>query len=378
MSLRCASRLILLLALAPAVALAHKASDAFLTLRAHGSEGFSGQWDIALRDLDAALAVDANADNEISWGELKSARSTIENYAFSHLTLTSDKHDCKLSSTDLLVDRHSDGNYAVLRFDATCPPSDTLTFDYRLLQGIDASHRGLLQLVSASGVQSRVLVPGIVQTISLAAPSRWRQFNQYLHEGTWHIWTGYDHMLFLISLLLPAVLRRRGGEWVVAQSMPKTLWHVTGIVTAFTLAHSITLTLAALNIVHLPSRLVESGIALSVVLAAINNVRPLVTERTWAFAFGFGLLHGFGFANALADLGLPRDALALCLFAFNLGVEIGQLAIVAAFFPLAWMLRKTTFYRRVLLVPGSLIIALLAMIWLTERVFDLRLLPVLR
>ncbi|MEO8460418.1 MAG: HupE/UreJ family protein [Dokdonella sp.] len=378
MNLRWFSRLGFLLALAPCFAFAHKASDAFLVLHTHATEGFSGQWDIALRDLDVALAIDANADHEITWGELKAARSTIENYAFSHLALTSGTQACKLSSTDLLVDKHSDGNYAVVRFDAACTPGDTLTFDYRLLQGIDASHRGLLQLVTTRDVQSGVLVPGIIQTISLAAPSRWRQFTQYLHEGTWHIWTGYDHMLFLISLLLPAVLRRREGDWTFAESMPKTLWRVTGVVTAFTLAHSITLTLAALDIVHLPSRLVESGIALSVVLAAVNNVRPLVTERTWAFAFGFGLLHGFGFANALADLGLPRDALALCLFAFNLGVEIGQLAIVAAFFPLAWMLRKTTFYRRVLLVPGSLIIALLAMVWLTERVFDLRLLPILR
>ena len=150
---------------------------------------------------------------------------------------------------------------------------------------------------------------------------------------------------------------------------------VLRIVTAFTVAHSITLSLATLGWVSLPSRLVESLIAASVVLAALNNVWPLFHGKRWWVAFGFGLIHGFGFATVLADLGLPPEALALALVGFNVGVELGQLAIVALFLPLAFWLRRSTFYRRGVLIGGSLLIALLAAVWLVERAFDLKLLP---
>ncbi|MEO7916921.1 MAG: HupE/UreJ family protein, partial [Dokdonella sp.] len=335
-----------------------------------------GQWDIALRDLDAALALDTDGDRKLTWGEIRTARPRIERYAFGSMAVAT-ANDCTLVPDDLLIDRHSDGHYAVLMFSMSCAAAaDVVTIRYDLMQGIDSTHRGLLQWVAGTGaVQSAVLIPGEARELSLAQPSRSAQFKQYLWEGAHHIWIGYDHMLFLISLLLPAVLLRRRDGWVPAESGRTVALKVAGIVTAFTLAHSITLTLAALGFVQLPSRLVESAIALSVILAAINNVRPVVTERTWAFAFGFGLLHGFGFASALAGLGLPRDALALCLLAFNLGVEFGQLCVVAVLLPLAFLMRGSTFYRRIVLMPGSLLIALLALIWLVERLFDMRILP---
>ena len=143
------------------------------------------------------------------------------------------------------------------------------------------------------------------------------------------------------------------------------------VVTAFTLAHSITLSLAALQIVSLPSRLVESVIAASVVIAALNNLRGTISKRRWIMAFAFGLIHGFGFASVLADLGLPQGALVLALIGFNAGVEIGQLCIVAVFLPIAFWLRATRFYRVGVLTGGSLVVALLASWWLVQRIFDL-------
>jgi hypothetical protein len=144
------------------------------------------------------------------------------------------------------------------------------------------------------------------------------------------------------------------------------------IVTSFTVAHSITLSLAALGAVSLPSRLVESGIAASVVLAALNNVFPLVHGRRWMVAFAFGLIHGFGFASVLKDLGLPQGALLIALVGFNLGVEVGQLAIVSAFLPAAYWLRGSWFYRRLVFIGGSLSITAIAGIWLIERAFNLK------
>ena len=163
--------------------------------------------------------------------------------------------------------------------------------------------------------------------------------------------------MFLVGLLL------LGG----------TLTQLLIVVTAFTIAHSITLALAALSVIELPSRLVESAIAASVLLAALNNLWPVVQRGRWLVAFAFGLVHGFGFASVLADLGLPQDSLLLALVGFNLGVEAGQLVIVGAFLPLAYAARHTWMYRRMVFVGGSLAIALVASLWMVERVFDLEL-----
>jgi hypothetical protein len=194
-----------------------------------------------------------------------------------------------------------------------------------------------------------------------------------VREGVWHIWIGLDHILFLISLLLPSVLLWRTIAWQPAERAIDAFWDVFRVVTAFTVAHSITLSLAVLGVIDLPSRFVEAVIAASVVVAALNNLRPLVTRRLWMVAFGFGLVHGFGFASVLADLGLPRGALALALVGFNVGVELGQLAIVLVFLPFAFALRRTRFYRRWVMVGGSLVIAALAAVWFVERAFALSL-----
>ena len=125
--------------------------------------------------------------------------------------------------------------------------------------------------------------------------------------------------------------------------------------------------------VNLPSRWVESAIALSVVLAALNNLWPVVYEKRWVLAFCFGLIHGFGFAAVLSDLGLPKDSLLVALVAFNLGVEVGQLAIVGVFLPIAFALRGSGFYVGLLQLGGSTAIAVIALLWLTQRALDVQL-----
>lgn len=368
--------LALLVCLVATGALAHKPSDSYLTLERHGA-AVQGQWDIALRDLDAAITLDANGDGEITWGEVRSKRAAIAAYALSRLDVASGGKACPLEAADVLIDQHSDGAYAVLRLSATCPqPGPALAVEYRLLFDIDPTHRGLLQYIENGRAHSAIF-SAEARTQTLGAGTSWQQLAAYVHEGVWHIWLGFDHILFLLSLLLPAVLLRRGGAWQPAESFRSAFWDVAKIVTAFTVAHSITLTLAALDVVSLPSRWIESAIALSVVLAAINNVFPAVSRGRWIAAFGFGLIHGFGFAGALRDLGLPAGSLALSLFGFNVGVELGQLAIVGVFLPAAFWLRATWAYRRVVLAGGSAFIAAIAGVWLFERVFNIAILPAL-
>ena len=362
---------------APIPALAHKASDSYLTLTRTGSDSaaISGRWDIALRDVDNAITLDTNGDGDISWGEVRAKHRAIADYALSRLAIESNGASCNIASGEQLIDQHSDGAYTVLRFTGDCPrPGATLTVDYRLLFDIDPQHRGLLQYVEAGAASSVIFgVDSHRQSIGGAAAGPFEQFRQYVRDGIWHIWLGFDHILFLMSLLLPAVLLRRGHAWLPATSFGAVAIDVAKIVTAFTIAHSITLTLATLGVVSPNGRWVESGIALSVALAALNNVFPLVKNGRWVAAFGFGLIHGFGFASALKDLGLPTGSLVLSLFGFNVGVEIGQLAIVALFLPIAFALRETWAYRRALLAGGSLAIATIAGVWLVERAFNVAL-----
>jgi len=169
---------------------------------------------------------------------------------------------------------------------------------------------------------------------------------------------------------LPAVLIYRDRRWVGVTEFGEAFRNVVKIVTAFTLAHSITLSLAVLGFISLPSRLIESAIAVSVIAAALNNLHPLVQSRLWVVAFGFGLIHGLGFANVLTELGLSTDALAVALVSFNLGVEIGQVAIVCAILPLAYLCRHSWFYPRVVLGAGSFCIVAIAFVWLIERSFN--------
>jgi hypothetical protein len=360
--------------LASGVALAHKPSDSYLSLAVDGAT-IRGQWDIALRDLDFALGLDADQDDAITWGEVKAKQREIASYALTRLALGAGDAGCPAQPRELLIDNHSDGAYAVLRFDAACPGAPAaLAVDYRLLFDLDPQHHGLVRVSAGETTVSGVLTEAApAQRFLLARPSLWRELVAYGEDGVRHIFTGYDHILFLLSLLLPAVLVASAQSWQPAARMSAVFADVVKVVTAFTIAHSLTLSLAALGVVSPPARWVESGIALSVVLAALNNLRPLVHGRRWVIAFGFGLLHGFGFAAVLADLGLPRDSLLAALVAFNLGVEAGQLAIVGVFLPLAYALRATVLYRRVVLGAGSGAIALLASVWLVERALDVQL-----
>jgi len=171
-----------------------------------------------------------------------------------------------------------------------------------------------------------------------------------------------------VALLLPSVLRREEGHWRPVPAIRSALGDVARIVTAFTAAHSLTLSLAALGVVSVPARLVEPAIAASVALAAANNVRPIFGADRWVVAFALGLLHGFGFSSVLSDAGLAGAALARALVGFNAGVEVGQLAIVGLFVPLAFLLRATAAYRRVALVGGSLAITALSLVWIVERI----------
>jgi hypothetical protein len=268
-----------------------------------------------------------------------------------------------------MVDEHVDGHYAVLRFRADCSlRAAELAVRYSLLFEVDPTHRGLLNVVADGHEQPEILSrESPLASLNLAFPGRWQQFRDFLGEGIWHIWKGYDHILFLLTLLFPAVVRHRGRGWEGRESLRDAALDVLKVVTAFTLAHSLTLSLAVLGFVHLPSRWVESAIAVTVLLGALNNLRPVIVERRWVVAFAFGLVHGFGFASVLTDLGLRGASLALALVGFNCGVETGQMAIVLAVLPLAFLVRHTRLYQHAFMPGGAVAISVAAACWLVAR-----------
>jgi hypothetical protein len=368
--------LLVALLLTPMTSRAHKPSDSYLSLDIRGAK-VTGRWDIALRDLDYLLDLDRDSSGTITWGEVSARKAEIEDYALSRLRLDSDGATCLIQRGRLEAVRHSDGGYAVVLFAAGCPSAPgRLGIDYQLLFERDPQHRGLAQIADAHGAHALIFSAGERRRqVEIGRSESGKQFFHIVGEGMRHIWNGWDHLLFLIALLLPSVLRRDAGGWQALPRWRPALRDVLKIVTAFTVAHSVTLSAATLDVVRLPSRFVEAGIAASVVVAALNNIYPLLRQDRWMAALALGLLHGFGFSATLVDLGLPKQSLLPTLFGFNLGVEIGQLAIVSALFPLAYLARNWTAYRRLVLVGGSIATAAVAGVWFVQRALSISLVP---
>ena len=360
-----------ILCLSSVNAYAHKPSDSYLWMTVQENK-VVGQWDIALRDLDFAIGLDENGNHEITWQEVVNKQKEIHAYAFARLGIQNKKVDCPIKYGQTLIDHHTDGSYVVMEFSASCNDNiNQLVLGYTLFSDLDPSHRGLLKLDYKGATKTAIFGPDAAkQSFILEKLSQFTEFKEYVVEGIWHIWKGYDHILFLISLLLPAVLVYKQKNWHASAHFKTPFLDILKVVTAFTLAHSITLTLATLHVISLPSRWVESVIALSIVLAALNNLYPYILGRRWVVAFVFGLIHGFGFATVLADLGLQDSTLAIALIGFNIGVEIGQLCIVVLFVPIAYSLRQSKFYQHIIVGGGSGLVVLIASAWFIERAFN--------
>jgi hypothetical protein len=254
---------------------------------------------------------------------------------------------------------------------------DQVDAHYSVIFEVDRTHRNFLLIehnwktatFNNESQISLIFTPGNPsQSLDLSSSSIWRGFTALIWLGVLHIWIGIDHILFLVALILPAVLQRTSGAWRPVGGFRSAFVNILMVVTSFTLAHSLTLALAGLQVVSLPSALVESVIAASIAIAAAANLTARLDIREWLVAFGFGLFHGFGFASVMGDIGVGRDYLALSVFGFNVGVELGQIAIILVVFPLLYVLRTTRAY-----VPmmrfGSVGLIAIATIWFCERAF---------
>ena len=345
--------------------LAHSLSVAYVDVD-HAPQGLlRAEVDLSVRDLALTLALDANHDEVVTWGEVQGSEPAIRQLLQTGLVFRARSGPCTPRFDAVALRRYDEAAYIAMPFSLDCPGGGAVTVDYGLLFDRDARHRALVTYRDGAQVTNTVVTTTQRQVV-LGDPAN-GSFLAFLREGIHHILTGYDHLAFLLSLLLPAALAWNGKAWRPGAGLRDSLAGTMAVVTAFTLAHSLTLSLAALGWVVPASRWIEAAIAASVLLAVLNNLRPIATRRLWVIAFGFGLIHGFGFAGALTELGLPAGARLASLVGFNLGVEIGQLAVVALVLPVLFALRHRAIYARALMPAVSLGIAALAGMWCVQR-----------
>lgn len=379
--------LILLLSSFAHVAWAHLPEDSYLFLRDdQGAPSLT--WDISAGNLAELMPLDLEVSEAVLRQALLDIEDEVVAIALDNLKMSQPQGDCMLERSAYGTTNYTSGLYASLKFLLHCPSAAPITMTYTLMTGVESGHRGILLYNWVEGNSARheffegkpsfTLTPSqasvqtgqnsVQKSSSYGESSSWlSSFVTYVKEGVWHIWIGVDHILFIVTLLLPAFLFWRERQWQALAGFRPAMIETIKIVTAFTLAHSITLTLSTLGWVSMPAKITESIIALSVVVVALNNIRPMFSHGRWSLAFLFGLLHGFGFAYVLGDLGLHSGGLLVSLAGFNIGVELGQLAILLVLLPLLYLLRNNRIYQKFLMPGLSGLIALVALIWIVER-----------
>lgn len=279
--------------------------------------------------------------------DLDAARVLIADATIAKASMTSGGTPCEIGDPTI---RDVEGDGIEIFASLACPAGTPWRFTAAYLPEFEPGHR---QYVEAAGQPVAVLDASNTSVEFASVSNRTDVAKQFIELGVEHIWTGYDHLLFLCGLLLTA----------------PTLRTMFFIVTGFTIAHSITLTLAALEIVHISPAIVEPAIALSILWVGIENLWKPPARRRVILTFLLGLIHGFGFAGLLIELGLPRASLALALVSFNGGVEIGQAAIVTVVLPLFLWLRRFLAWENRAVPAASVGVALAGAYWFVQRVF---------
>lgn len=362
----------------PAHAHAPEQSYIFLRMLEGGIEGY---FEVTVADLNKALELGFPGDGSATAVDVESRLEPIVAYLLDKVSFAPNGTPSQIEITghDLLT--VSFAQFAVIKFRLSPVPESLQYVDveYGVLLDEVPNHRGLLVIAEnwKSGTfdnESQVsLVFGPsdrTHRLDLSSSTVWSGFRAFVGLGAHHIWIGIDHILFLVALLLPSVVRRGADGWEAVERPRTALYDLVKIVTLFTVAHSITLVLAALGYIDVPSRVVESIIAFSIAVAAVNIIYPIFRGRIGWIVFGFGLFHGLGFASVLGEMGVPGQYVPITLLGFNVGVELGQLAIVCLVFPALYLLRGTWLYRRAALTAGPAALIAIAMYWFTERAFE--------
>lgn len=375
----------ILLALLPLAipAGAHSGEESYVYLSIFDTS-IEGRVEFPVTDLGEVLGLDIPQDEGGASAAISASLTEIQQYAAAHISLGDGTTDWDLVFEGFEILELSNGTYALLpfvvekEFEPAVPREFNVSYDGMIESKPERAALLVIETDFGTGTfanESESLLrfssDQTDQVVDLDDPSFFKGFAAVVGLGVEHIQIGSDHILFIVALLLPAVLIfRLPNGWEPATRFGSSLWRVAKIATSFTIAHTVTLTLGGLGIIEIPSSIVEPIIALSIGLAALHNLRPVFFNKEWLVAFGFGLFHGFGFASLLSGLGLDRSNRVVSLLGFNLGIELGQLAIILLLFPALFMLRRTRVYLPLMKV-GSLILVAVAAGWFIDRTFGL-------
>lgn len=375
----------------PTTSSAHAPDQGYLYLSIH-ENAIDGRFELIAKDINRALGT--NLPDDLTLEQLNRHLADIQSYFKERTSFkASDGTTYQLKFREpTILDLNEMEDYIRFHFDleGISEIPDNLEVRYDVLFDQYTRHRGWLIMEynwKAGVINNQSLATAIyspdntIETLDLTDASVWNGFWALTKLGVWHIWIGLDHILFIVALILPAVVRRREEEdeivgtddysstWKPVKKFRPAFLYIIKIITFFTIAHSITLAMASLGIVNLPSRLVESIIAVSIALAAYHNIQPVFKGKEWIIAFAFGLFHGFGFASVLGEKGISGDYLVPSLLGFNLGVEIGQILIICLVFPILFAIRKQKIYPKIISY-GSIALIFIAMYWAVERAFE--------
>lgn len=370
-----------LLTALPAMATAHSYNESYIYFDVT-EDTLSGRIEVTLTDLARIKFGDGAVDIPLERATVEQDLEFFLDYFETRMTLVSqgEKFDVSFGRVEYL--ETAQGVFAQLLFDVEMPGETPVSLEMSydgLFSDVDPAHRGFALIGSntRNGMDenesyiSLIFAPGDgMKTLYLNDEKTSAVALTFLEHGVWHIWLGFDHVLFLITLLISAVMILRAGRWEPSVGLRQSMFHTIKIVTVFTIAHTITLSLATFGIITLPVVFVEAVIALSIAVVALGNLIPRFHAQSWKVVFIFGLFHGFGFANVLEPLGLDPTRKAIGLAAFNIGVELGQLAIVFVLFPLLFALRSLPAYRVVAMQAGSVALIAIALFWFFERTYD--------
>ena len=347
----------------PVVTEAHELNSSYATVQVRG-DTVAINFAIESADITSGFDVVPSIGTKAGPEELMAQGQEVSDYVTANSRIEADGDAVAWPKPRMRTSRDREGNhflrllyvigfsYNVAELELTIDLSERFADDHKTLVSLFAEEKPPQQAIFSKQEPQRLFVVG--EHVSL-----WANAVQFTKLGIEHIFIGYDHIMFLLALIII------GGR----------LLSTVKIVSSFTVAHSITLVLATLEVVQLPGRWIEVGIAFSIAYVALENFWLKRADLRWVVTFVFGLVHGFGFANVLRELGLPAKGLVVSLVTFNIGVEIGQICIVAILFPLIlWV--STRHYQRAVVSIVSAVIFLFGIGWLVERIFELEYMPI--
>lgn len=369
---------ILTLALVGFPASAHQTGESYVYLNVTDTT-LDGRYEIPIKDLQLIFDVDPNRDGRTDAEEFDAKKVEILAHFEKRIGFSIDGKETPISFSASEFMNYGE-DWVILSFDVDWAggqlPDEILVLHESSWQDVDPNHRVLILIESNTntGLEENEAQHSLIFTtgqesavLGLVGATKFAAFTAFIWHGIHHLLIGFDHIAFLVALVLPSVLIVRAGKWIPAPSFSSALWNVVKIASVFTLSHSITLTLAAVGFVRLPAAPVEALIAISIVVVAASNI--FVVGRRWVYpiVFFLGLLHGLGFANVLAPLAMEPINILPSLIGFNVGIEIGQISILLVPFFLLFMLRKWDGYQTFVLKGGSAILMVVAVYWFAER-----------